>query len=187
VMMVGMMGPSAAPMILVFAAAQARRTASGATLSAGLFALGYVVVWTAFSWLAALAQWGLHEAALISDSMAVTNARLGGAVLIAAGIYQLTPWKGKCLMHCRSPLNFLMTHWREGMPGAFWLGASHGVYCLGCCWALMCVLFAVGVMNLAWVAALAVVVLVEKVAPKGIWLARASGAALIAYGALVIS
>jgi predicted metal-binding membrane protein len=182
VMMVGMMGPSAAPMFLVFAAAQARRTGSGATISAGLFALGYLAVWTAFSLLAALAQWRMHQAALISESMTVTNARLGGAVLIVAGVYQLSPWKNKCLIHCRSPLSFLMTHWREGRSAAFSMGASHGVYCLGCCWALMCVLFTVGVMNLVWVALLAVVVLVEKVAPRGIWIARASGAALAAYG-----
>jgi predicted metal-binding membrane protein len=186
VMMVGMMAPSAAPMILVFAAAQARRQENGASLSAGFFSLGYVAVWTAFSALAALAQWGLHESALISESMTVTSARLGGAVLIAAGIYQLTSWKSKCLVHCRSPLNFLMLHWRDGKAGAFKMGASHGVYCLGCCWALMCVLFAVGVMNLVWVAVLAAVVLVEKIAPKGVWIAWASGAVLIAYGAAVI-
>jgi predicted metal-binding membrane protein len=182
VMMVGMMGPSAAPMFLVFAAAQARRSGGGASISAGLFALGYVAVWTLFSAFAAIAQWRLHEATFISESMVVTSARLGGAVLIVAGIYQLSPWKNECLVHCRSPLNFLVAHWRDGKAGALRMGASHGVYCLGCCWALMCVLFSVGVMNLVWVAALAVVVLVEKVAPKGIWIARASGVALIAYG-----
>ena len=182
VMMVGMMGPSATPMFLVFAGAQARRSHSSAALSAGLFGLGYLAVWTAFSGLAALLQWGLHGATLISESMVVTSARLGGAVLIAAGAYQLSPWKNKCLVHCRSPLNFLVAHWRDGKAGAFRLGASHGMYCLGCCWALMCVLFAVGIMNLIWVAALAMAVLLEKIAPKGIWIARASGVALLAYG-----
>jgi predicted metal-binding membrane protein len=182
VMMVGMMGPSAAPMILVFASAQSKRRARGASLSAGIFALGYIGVWAAFSAGAGLAQWGLHETALLPDSMALSSARIGAAILIAAGIYQLTPWKNRCLAHCRSPLNFLMTHWREGKLGAFGMGARHGAYCLGCCWALMLVLFAVGVMNLAWVAALAAFVLLEKIGPRGALVARVSGVALISYG-----
>jgi predicted metal-binding membrane protein len=182
VMMVGMMGPSAAPMILVFAAAQSKRRVRGASLSAGIFGLGYIGVWAAFSAGAALAQWGLHETALLSDAMALSSARIGAAILIAAGIYQLTPWKNRCLAHCRSPLNFLMTHWREGKLGAFEMGARHGAYCLGCCWALMIVLFVVGVMNLAWVALLAAFVLLEKIGPRGALVARVSGAVLIAYG-----
>jgi len=182
VMMVGMMGPSAAPMILLFGAAESRRGRRGASIAAGTFALGYVVVWTVFSAGAALAQEALHEAALLSASMAVSSPRIGGAVLIAAGVYQLTPWKNRCLTHCRTPLSFLMTHWREGRWGAFEMGMRHGAYCLGCCWALMIVLFVVGVMNLVWVAALAAFVLLEKVGPQGALVARISGAALIVFG-----
>ena len=191
VMMVGMMGPSASPMILLFAAAQEKRAhskcwSSRASLPAGAFALGYLFVWTAFSAAAALAQWGLHETALISPDMKVLSPRIGGAVLILAGLYQLTPWKNRCLAHCRSPISFLMTHWREGRWSAFEIGIHQGAYCLGCCWALMVILFVVGVMNLAWVAALGALVMLEKVAPHGALMARISGAALIAYGIITI-
>jgi predicted metal-binding membrane protein len=186
VMMAGMMGPSAAPMLLVFGAARSNRKERGASLSTGLFGLGYVAVWTAFSACAAVAQWGLHQTALLSDSMSVLSPRIGAAVLIVAGAYQLSPWKNRCLAHCRTPLNFLIVHWRDGDVGAFEMGASHGVYCLGCCWALMCILFVVGVMNLAWVALLAAFVLIEKIAPYGSLVARVSGVALVAYGVLVL-
>ena len=104
---------------------------------------------------------------MLSPAMAASSPRLAGAILIAAGAYQLTPFKGACLTQCRSPLGFLMTNWRDGNMGALQMGVRHGVYCLGCCWALMCVLFVVGVMNLAWVAALTVFVLIEKVGPAG--------------------
>lgn len=187
VMMVGMMGPSATPMLLLFAAAQSKSGKRRAALSTGVFALGYAFVWTAFSAGAAATQWALHQAALLSPAMAVLSPRIGGAVLIAAGIYQMTPWKSACLTHCRSPLSFLMTHWREGEWGAFGIGVHHGAYCLGCCWALMIVLFVVGVMNLAWVAVLAAFVLLEKAGPYGTAVARISGAALIVYGILMIA
>ena len=182
VMMVGMMGPSAAPMILLAGAARARGGATGVSAAAGIFGLGYVAVWTVFSAAAAFAQWGLHKAALLSAGMAVSSRPVAAAVLIVAGLYQLTPWKNGCLIHCRSPLDFLMTHWREGAWGAFEMGATHGTYCLGCCWALMIVLFAVGVMNLAWVAGLAAFVLLEKIGPKGALVARLSGVVLIGFG-----
>src|SRR6266542_4426778 len=103
-----------------------------------------VFVWTGFSVGATLAQYGLHQAAMLSPAMASSSSRLTGAILVAAGAYQLTSWKGRCLTHCRSPLGFLMTNWRDGTTGAFRMGFSHGAYCLGCCWALMCVLFVVG-------------------------------------------
>jgi predicted metal-binding membrane protein len=186
VMMIGMMAPSAAPMVLVFAAAQSRRGNQSVSLSAGMFGLGYVLVWAMFSAVAAVAQWVLHETALLSPEMKVLSPSIGGVVLIVAGIYQITPWKSACLTHCRSPLSFLMTHWREGRWGAFEIGRHHGAYCLGCCWALMVILFVVGVMNLAWVAALAAFVLLEKVAPHGALIARISGAALIACGIITI-
>jgi predicted metal-binding membrane protein len=184
VMMVGMMTPSAAPVVLLFAA---MRRGSG-RLPGVVFAFGagYLLVWVLFSAVAALAQWALHQAALLSPAMTTSSVRLGAAILIAAGVYQLTPFKGTCLAHCRSPLGFLMSHWREGTTGALRMGIAHGTYCLGCCWALMCVLFVVGVMNLLWVAAMAVFVLVEKVGPAGIWVARTAGVAMIASGTYVL-
>jgi predicted metal-binding membrane protein len=134
---------------------------------------------------AALAQWGLRKAALLSPMMTMTG-ELGGAVLVGAGLYQLTPAKGACLTHCRSPIDFLMSHWRGGAFGAVRMGAHHGLYCLGCCWALMAVLFAVGVMHLAWVAALAVFVLIEKTGPAAALVSRAAGIALTAFGLVLI-
>jgi len=123
---------------------------------------------------------------MLSATMAASSPRLGGAILIAAGAYQLTPWKGKCLSHCRSPLGFLMTNWRDGKLGAFQMGIHHGAFCLGCCWALMCVLFVVGVMNLVWVAALTGFVLIEKTGPAGVIIARAAGAAMVLLGIVAI-
>lgn len=185
VMMVGMMMPSASPVLLLFAGMQRGRGAQRIPGAVFLFGAGYVLVWTAFSALAALAQWAFHQAALLSPSMTLSSARVGGAILIAAGVYQLTPLKGACLTHCRTPLGFLMGHWRDGGLGALRMGIGHGAYCLGCCWALMCVLFVVGVMNLVWVAALAIFVLVEKVGPAGAIVARAAGALMIAAGVVV--
>ena len=186
IMMVGMMTPSASPMVLLFARTRAGRTERGISLATVMFALGYIAVWTAFSAGAALAQWGLHQAALLSPAMALSNVRLSGIILIAAGAYQLTPWKNRCLAHCRSPLGFLMTTWREGVTGAFQMGFRHGAYCLGCCWALMCVLFVVGVMNLIWVAALTAFVLVEKIGPAAAVVARLAGAAMVVAGVLTL-
>jgi predicted metal-binding membrane protein len=182
VMMVGMMTPSAAPVVLLFAGMRRGVGAHPVPAVVVAFVAGYLLVWALFSVAAALAQWALHQAALLSPMMTTSSARLGAAILIAAGIYQLTPVKGTCLRHCRSPLGFLMAHWREGTAGALRMGLAHGAYCLGCCWALMCVLFVVGVMNLVWVAAIAIFVLVEKVGPAGIWIARVAGVAMIAAG-----
>jgi len=180
VMMVGMMAPSVTPMLLL--AANAPRDARGRVPPAIGFGVGYLVVWIGFSAVATLAQWGLHEAALLSPAMAASSPRLGGVILIGAGLYQLTPLKHACLTHCRSPIDFLMTHWRGGATGSVRTGLHHGWYCLGCCWALMAVLFAVGIMNLAWVAALAVLVLVEKLAPAAGLVSRSAGAALVVAG-----
>ena len=152
-----------------------------------MFGLGYVTVWVGFSACAALAQWGLHQRALLSPAMAASSPYLAGAILIAAGAYQLTPWKGACLTHCRSPLGFLMTNWRDGRLGALQMGVRHGAYCLGCCWALMCVLFVVGVMSLLWVAALTGFVLLEKIGPAGAAIARVAGAAMMIAGILMIA
>ncbi len=171
VMMVGMMSPSAAPVLLLFAAVP-------------MFALGYMTIWVGFSACATLAQWALHQAALLSPMMAVASPRLAGALLIAAGAYQLTPLKRACLRHCQTPLGFLMSHWRDGAGGAFQMGLRHGVYCLGCCWALMCVLFAVGVMNLAWVGVLTAFILLEKMGEGGARVSRIGGVLLVGLGIL---
>ena len=141
-------------------------------------------VWIGFSILAAMLQWLLHQAGALSPGMAVTSSRAAGLILIAAGAYQLTPAKSKCLTKCQSPLGFLMSNWREGATGALQLGVRHGIYCLGCCWALMCVLFVVGVMNLAWVAVLAAFIFIEKSGLTGLRLARVSGAIIIVAGVI---
>ena len=148
--------------------------------------LGYLVVWTVYSVVAALAQAGLHAAAQLSPAMAATSPLLAGGLLVAAGVFQWAPLKRACLAACRSPLSFLMTGWREGPAGAFVMGFRHGLYCLGCCWALMALLFASGVMHLLWVAAKAVAVLVEKVVPRGDLVGRLAGTVLAAAGVLLV-
>jgi predicted metal-binding membrane protein len=187
IMMIGMMLPAASPVLLLFAAVnRKRREQQGVAVPTGIFALGYLLVWSGFSVTAALAQWGLHTAALLSPAMATTSPILGGALLVAAGVYQLTPLKEACLAHCRSPLGFLMTEWRDGPAGALRMGLRHGAYCLGCCWVLMGLLFVTGVMNLLWVAAITVFVLLEKVAPAGRVIGRAASWALIVAGIIVL-
>lgn len=187
VMMVGMMTPSAAPVVLLVAGMNRKRGAQRVPGVVFAFGAGYLLIWVAFSAAAALSQWALHQAALLSPAMTTSSTRLGAAILIAAGIYQLTPFKGTCLTHCRSPLGFLMSHWRDGTTGALRMGMSHGSYCLGCCWALMCVLFVVGVMNLMWVAAIAIFVLMEKIGPAGTLVARVAGVAMIVMGVYVLT
>lgn len=188
VMMVAMMTPAAAPMILMFATIHRRRAAEGRpAVPTAIFVLGYLVVWTIFSVGAALAQAGLHAAALLSPAMAATSPLLAGGLLVAAGVFQWTPLKRACLATCRSPLSFLMSSWREGGGGAFVMGVHHGLYCLGCCWALMALLFVAGVMNLLWVTAIAVAVLVEKVVPGGDLIGRIAGVGLVAAGVLLVA
>ena len=187
VMMVGMMTPSAAPVVLLVAGMNRRRGAQRVPGLVFAFGAGYLLIWVAFSAAAALSQWALHQAALLSPAMTTSTSRLGAAILIAAGIYQLTPFKGTCLTHCRSPLGFLMSHWRDGTAGAMRMGMAHGSYCLGCCWALMCVLFVVGVMNLMWVAAIAIFVLLEKIGPAGTLVARVAGVAMIVRGVYLLA
>ena len=185
VMMVGMMSPSAAPVLLLFAEMQRRRPERSAPLAVPLFGVGYITLWLGFSVCAALAQWALHEGALLSSTLAAASPRVGGGILIAAGVYQLTPAKGTCLNHCQSPVGFLMTNWRDGARGAFQMGLRHGRFCLGCCWALMCVLFTVGVMNLVWVAALTAFILLEKSGRLGTHVARVGGVVMIVAGILL--
>jgi predicted metal-binding membrane protein len=187
VMMVAMMLPSAAPMILTFAAVQRRRQAQGgAFVPSGVFIAGYLLVWAAFSLLATGAQYGLERAALVSPMMGKAAPWLGAVLLIGAGLYQFAPLKDVCLDKCRTPLGFIMTEWRDGRRGALLMGLRHGAYCTGCCWALMALLFVGGVMNLLWVALLALFVLIEKVLPAGGRLGKAGGIALIGWGAWIV-
>jgi predicted metal-binding membrane protein len=184
VMMIGMMAGPATPMLLLFAGMQRTRASGSVPMALPSFGLAYLAVWTGFSACAAIAQEALHRAALLSPAMAASSPRVGAAILIGAGAYQLTPFKGACLTSCRSPLGFLMSRWSDGALGGFRLGLSHGLYCLGCCWALMCVLFAVGIMNLLWVAGLTALVLLEKIGPLGSVVARATGVIMILTGIL---
>lgn len=184
-MMVAMMLPSATPMIL-FYARFARRSGLGSG-AAILFALTYVAIWAAFSLAAALLQAGLVSTGAVSAmGLALGDRRLAGALLLLAGAYQVTPVKQACLATCRSPLDFLLRRWRPGLAGALRLGAIHGLFCLGCCWGLMLLLFVGGVMNLAWIAALALVVVAEKLAPRRFRLSLWLGGVLGVAGAALI-
>ncbi len=188
VMMVAMMLPSAAPMVLLYAAV-VRKLAPDqhAGASVGAFVLGYAVAWTAFGLGATGLQWILEKVALVSAAMVTSSAVLGGLLLVAAGIYQWTPAKEACLKHCRAPLGFLSQHWRAGPGGALRMGVAHGGYCIGCCWLLMGLLFVGGVMNLLWVAAIAIFVLLEKTLPWGSASGRVAGGLLVIAGGAVIA
>jgi len=183
IMMVAMMLPSATPMILVFVQVnRRRRLRSESYVPPAIFVAGYICVWVVFSLIATLAQWGLLEARLVSPMMVSTSPALGGGLLICAGLYQFTPWKHACLSKCRSPLAFVMSEWRDGVRGAFIMGLRHGLFCTGCCWLLMALLFVAGVMNLFWIAALAAWILLEKALPDVRWLYNATGLLLIGWG-----
>jgi predicted metal-binding membrane protein len=187
IMMVAMMLPSASPMILLFARFNRTQREKGAPyVPTGVFALGYLLVWAGFSLVAVSAQWALERTGLLSSMMASTSVILGGGLLIAAGVYQLTPLKYACLKHCRAPLFFISHHWRPGNWGALRMGFEHGAFCTGCCWFLMALLFYGGVMNLFWVIGLALYVLLEKVAPAGHWIGRAAGVALVIWGGVLL-
>jgi predicted metal-binding membrane protein len=187
VMMVGMMLPSAAPMILLFAAVNRKQRVEGNPhVPTGLFMLSYLVAWGGFSLAATGLQWGLSRTGLLSPGMATTSALLAGSLVLAAGLYQLTSVKHACLRHCRLPVHFLASHWRGGAAGALRMGLAHGAYCVGCCWFLMLLLFAGGVMNLHWIAGLALFVLLEKLVPAGHWLSCVAGIGLAAAGAWLL-
>lgn len=187
VMMAAMMLPGAAPMVLAVAAVDRGHRRRGLPAgSAAFFVAGYLLVWSAFSLAAVSLQWGAETAMGASAMTSGVGAGAGGAVLIAVGLYQWTPLKDACLRHCRSPLDFLTTRWRQGRGGAVRMGVEHGVYCVGCCWALMALLFVGGIMNLLWIAAIAAFVLVEKIAPAGRRVGRWAGGALAAWGAWML-
>ena len=188
VMMAAMMLPSAAPMILQYTTIARRRSERGGTAiaSSGFFASGYLAVWAAFSVAATALQLALEKAALMSSAMQTTSIALAGTVLIAAGLYQWTPLKRTCLRYCSAPLVFIMRYWRAGTAGAFSMGLRHGAYCVGCCWLIMSLLFVGGVMNFAWIAGIALFVLVEKLVPAGHRIGQVAGAVLVAWGAVTL-
>ncbi len=185
VMMVAMMLPSAAPMILTFAAIGRKQTKFGArNLALVLFTSGYLIVWCGFSLGAVFLQWALQRAGYPSMMLADNAPLLSGALLIAAGLWQLTPIKQQCLRHCQSPVKFLILRYRPGLPAALKMGCQHGLFCLGCCWFLMLLLFYGGVMNIAWIGGLALFVLVEKLTPPGHWVTKTTGWLLITWGVI---
>jgi len=192
-MMIAMMLPSAAPMMLLHAAVTRKglaRADNAGTVSpshrlrsaATAFIAGYLVMWGAFSLVAVVVQWALEREGFLSAMMMSRSRFLGSGLLLAAGLWQLTPLKRVCLRHCRSPSRFLSAHWRPGVGGAFRMGTTHGVFCIGCCWFLMALLFYGGVMNLIWIIGLALFVLAEKMMPAGVAFARVTGLLLIAGG-----
>jgi predicted metal-binding membrane protein len=183
VMMAGMMLPTAAPALLLYAGV-IRKSPDGERTAAHAYAFagGYLLVWTAFSLIATVLQRLLAKWLLLSPMMESQNRFFGAGLLVVAGLYQLTPYKTSCLNACRSPAEFLTRHWRSGVGGGLWLGTANGLYCLGCCWALMMLLFVGGVMNLWWISALTVFVLLEKVAPYGVQGGRLSGVLIVAFG-----
>lgn len=185
-MMVAMMLPGAAPVMLLFARINRKeRDDIRRHVPTGAFATGYLAVWGGFSLLATGLQWWFEQLGLLT-SMTATSMSLGGALLIGAGAWQLTPIKNICLRHCRSPLSFLSHRWRPGRMGAFRMGLEHGAYCLGCCWFLMGLLFFGGIMNLYWIIGLAAFVLLEKTAPMGNWIGRVAGLVLAGWGVYML-
>lgn len=190
VMMVAMMLPSAAPAVLTFAAVSSRLSPGSSGLPiAAFFVAGYLIVWSGFSLAATALQWALGSLNLLGPMMAKSGTLLGVALLILAGLYQLGPLKDVCVQACRTPLQFIATHWREGRGGALRLGLRHGVYCVGCCWALMLLLFVGGVMNLLWVAVISVFVLAEKLTAAGSRIGRwvSGGGLILAAGVLALA
>jgi len=188
IMMIAMMTPSAAPTLLLFAAL--RRGAlrpEGAGAQTLWFLAGYLLAWALFSVAATALQWGLHAVGLISAAMmTVSSVHAAGAILILAGAYQFSSLKAACLRHCRSPARFLTEHRRSGSAGALVMGAHHGAFCLGCCWALMALLFVGGVMNLYWILGVALLVAIEKTAPFGVQTGRIIGLGLASVGAWIL-
>ncbi len=189
VMMIAMMVPTAAPMVLVFATVNRRRREQQRPfVPTSVFLSGYIIVWFGFAMVATLVNWGLYANDQLDMMMGeVTSPKVGGWLLLAAGLFQWSRLKYACLSHCRSPMSFLMNDWREGIGGALIMGLRLGAFCVGCCWVLMALLFVLGVMNLVWIAGLAVFVLLEKVLPRARTVSRVSGIGLAGWGAFMLS
>jgi predicted metal-binding membrane protein len=187
VMMVAMMFPTAAPMILMFARVHAgKRQISQPFVPTWVFVAAYLVIWTVFGTAAYIAALGLEQAARESPWLMDNARRVGGAIVILAGLYQLSPLKHACLTKCRTPLGFIMTAWKDGWGGAFRMGLEHGTYCLGCCWLLFVILFPLGIMNVAAMAAITLLIFAEKSLPLGERVSRVAAVALVAFGALML-
>lgn len=188
IMMIAMMLPTATPMVLSFTRVQhQRRSRRQAVRLTWLFIAGYLLAWTLFSLAAAVTQWALHGLGLMTSAMGRTEPLLAGGFLIAAGIFQWSGLKDACLTKCRSPLDFLLNEWREGSTGVLVMGLRHGLFCVGCCWMLMLLMFVGGVMDLVWMAAITLYVLAEKLVPYMQLLGRLTGALLMAAGVLTLA
>ena len=187
VMMIAMMTPSVAPLILIFAVVnRKRKEQQNPFVPTGYLFAGYFFIWAAFSLLATSLQWLLQHISLLTPEMRITSKILGGSILIVAGIFQFTPLKKTCLNYCRTPIDFIHRSWKEGKTGAISMGIENGIYCVGCCWTLMVLLFVSGIMNLLWVALIAFFVLIEKVSANARWVSPVAGAALIIYGMIIM-
>ena len=180
-MMVAMMTPAVLPVVLLFG-----RTANAGVGRMLAFAAGYLGIWSFYGLALTAVQWALHQAAFLYSMALKAGPTLAAVLLIAAGLYQFLPFKQACLRHCQSPLAFLLNHWRDGRWGALWMGAMHGRYCLGCCWVLMLLMFAGGVMSIGAMAALAAFILLERLLPAGFWASAVPGLLLLATGAALL-
>ena len=182
VMMVAMMIPAVLPMAMVFRGMHKGRHATAETL---LFTSGYLIVWSFFAIIGAMLQWLLHSNGWLRGHLLEAGAPLMALILVAAGLYQLTPLKAACLTHCRSPIGFFMAHWRDGRTGAILMGAQHGLYCLGCCWMLMLLMFVGGAMSVTTMALLSVFILAERLLPAGPWVSRLPGVVMLSAGTAI--
>jgi predicted metal-binding membrane protein len=188
VMMIAMMTPSVAPLILIFAMANRQKKAQQNPYTSSSYLLaGYLAAWTAFCVLATILQWALQQISWLNPMMIITNKVLGSIILIAAGLFQFTPLKQQCLHYCQTPIDFIHQKWKEGRSGAFKMGLQNGVYCLGCCWLLMVLLFVSGIMNLLWIALISFFVLIEKIMPGTKWISYVAGIGLIIYGIISLA
>jgi predicted metal-binding membrane protein len=192
VMMVAMMFPSVAPMVVLFSTLARRKHeqneqagSSRPSSSVWVFVAGYSLLWTLTGGIAYAGDLAMQSLPHTFPNLRTYGTLIGGATLIIAGLYQLTPLKYLCLTQCRSPFGFLVQHWQEGARGAFRMGFQHGTYCLGCCWSLMAVMFVMGTMNLVWMGILSLVIFVEKIVPHGIRLGKTVGVGLIGLGLLM--
>lgn len=185
VMMMAMMIPSVAPLILLFAMVNRQKKEQRNPFVPGMYLLGgYLATWTIFSLFATILQWALQQVAWLNPEMVITNKILGSIILISAGLFQFTSLKQKCLHYCQTPIDFIHRKWKEGRDGAFKMGVLNGMYCLGCCWVLMVLLFVSGIMNLLWIALISFFVLLEKLVPNSRWITYTAGIGLVVYGLL---
>jgi Predicted metal-binding integral membrane protein len=187
VMMIAMMTPSVTPLVLIFTLINRKRQQQqNPYVPSGYLLCGYFFVWAAFSLLATLLQWLLQRVALLNPEMVTTSKVLGGIILITAGLFQFTPLKNTCLRNCRSPLSFIHQYWKDGKAGAFGMGMRNGIYCLGCCWIIMILLFVSGIMNILWIAIITLFVVIEKVLPSAKVVSSIAGILLIVLGIIIL-